>query len=592
MIRLSDYVISFLEAHGVNDIFMLSGGFCLPLVDAVGRSGINHICNLHEQAAAISAEAYAQYKNSPGVCLVTAGPGGTNTVTGVASAWLDSIPMIFLSGQVQSRDLKGDRGVRQIGFQEIDMVSVVKSITKYAVILTDPKDVKYTMERAWHEATTGRQGPVWIEIPLDIQSAMIESDLLKGYAVSSKEDCSEQLKKLVVKFYKMINQAKRPVILAGNGIRSAGAEESFLHLAALLKIPVLTTWKAIDFMDEDDPLFVGRPGIAAQRGANFSQQTADLFISIGARLDYGQTAFNHINFAKKAKKIIVDIDRFEIEKMNFDIDCPINFDASEFIDEAIRQHCETKDFSSWLGQCKEWQKRYPVVLPEYWEQPSYINNYVFIDVLSDLMKSSDLLIPGSSGACSEVTMQTFRTKKGMRIFNSEGLGSMGFGIAAAIGGCIAAKKRRTVCVDGDGGFIMNIQELETVRRLQLPIKFFVLNNGGYVSIRNSQNRHFGQELASSENSGVTLPNFEKIARSYEIDYCKIDSQEDIHNKVQAVLKTSGPIICEIMMLHTHATSPKSGTYKREDGTFESLPMEDLLPRLSREEFEKNMAVAR
>jgi len=591
VIRVSDYVVSFLESHAVSDVFMLSGGFCLPLVDAIGKSNINHICNLHEQAAAVAAEAYAQYKNLPGVCLVTAGPGGTNTVTGVASAWLDSIPMIFLSGQVQSRDLKRDRGVRQIGFQEIDMVSIVESITKYAVTLTDPRDIKYIMERAWHEATSGRQGPVWIEIPLDIQSAMIDVDSLKGYPIPYKREKNKYLGKLVGEFYKMISVSKRPIMLAGNGIRSAAAEERFLHLAKLLKIPVMTTWKAIDFMDEDDPLFVGRPGLVGQRGANFSQQTADLFISIGARLDYGQTAFNHANFARRAKKIIVDIDQFEIAKMDFDIDCSINFDALDFINEAIAQYPEVKDFSGWLEQCKEWQGRYPVVQPEYWKQESHVDNYVFVDVLSDLMRPSDLLIPGSSGACSEVTMQAFRAKKGMRIFNSEGLGSMGFGIAAAIGGCIAASKRHTICVDGDGGFVMNIQELETVRRLQLPIKFFVLNNGGYVSIRNSQKKHFDLELASSEEGGVTLPSFEKISKSYDINYCKIENQKNIHKEIQAVLDADGPVICEIMMLHTHTTSPKNGTFKKEDGTFESLPMEDLLPRLPREEFERNMAVA-
>jgi len=591
MIRLSDYVISFLEGKGIKDIFMLSGGFCLPLVDSVGKSTINHICTLHEQAAAIGAEAYAQYKNSPGVCIVTAGPGGTNTVTGVASAWLDSIPIIILSGQVQRKDVRGQREVRQIGFQEIDMPSIVRPITKYAKTIMDPKEAKEVMEKAWHLATSGRQGPVWIEIPLDVQSAMIDPDTLEGYKIQKPDRRKNELRKLVTKFYELLEGSERPVILAGNGIRSARAETRFLDLARLLGIPVMTTWKAIDFMDEEDQLFVGRPGLAGQRGANFSQQTSDLFISIGARLDHGQTAFNHTNFARNAKKVMVEIDKAEIDKMDFQVDCSIDFDAGEFIDEAIAQYQLSKDFSGWLAKCKEWQRKYPVVVPEYWEQKDLVNNYVLIDVLSELMKPSDLLVPGSSGACSEVTMQAFRTKKGMRIFNSEGLGSMGFGIPSAIGACIASKGRHTICVDGDGGFVMNIQELETVRRLQLPIKFFILNNSGYVSIRNSQDKHFDQQLASSEAGGVTLPDFEKIAKSYGLTYCKIGSQEQIHKEVQSVLDITGPVVCEIMMLDVHETLPRNSTHKREDGTFVSLPMEDLLPLLPRDEFEENMSVS-
>ena len=592
MTKLSDYVVSFLETKGIKDIFTLSGGFCLPLVDSVGKSDINYVCTLHEQAAAIAAEAYAQYNNSPGVCLVTAGPGATNTITGIASAWLDSIPVIVFSGQVQSKDIRGDKKVRQIGFQEIDVVSIVKPITKYATTVLDPYDIKSVLEKAWHLATTGRQGPVWIEIPLDIQSAEIDVKLLKSYEQEQKEDRTQELKQKVSHFYELLNSSKRPVILAGNGIRSANAEEKFLELANFLNIPVMTTWKSLDFMEEQHPLFVGRPGLAAQRGANFSQQTSDLFISIGARLDHGQTAFNHENFARKAKKVIVDVDSAEIEKMQFDVDCSINFDAGDFIEEALNQkEQKNNEFPKWLQQCKEWQAKYPVVVPEYWKQKEYVNNYVLIDVLSDLMNSTDLLIPGSSGCCSEVTMQSFKVTKGMRIFNSEGLGSMGFGIAASLGGCIASNRKHTVCIDGDGGVIMNIQELETVRRLNLPIKYFVLNNGGYVSIRNSQGKHFKNEFASGEDSGVTLPSFEKISNSYGIKYARISDQNNIHEQVLEVLEEDGPVVCEVMMLHTHETLPRNSTYKREDGTFIALPMEDLLPLLDRKEFNANMKIA-
>ena len=592
--KVSDYVASFLEEKGIKDIFTLSGGFCLPLLDSIGKSNINHVCNLHEQAVAVGAEAYDQYTDKPGVCVVTAGPGGTNTITGIASAWLDSIPMIAFSGQVQSKDIKGDRKVRQIGFQEIDIVSIVKPITKYAVTLLDPYNVKKVLEEAWHSATTGRQGPVWIEIPLDIQSFQIDETKLEGF--TPQEDLDKGLRQGLLKqkvsyFYELLNKSKRPIILAGNGVRSSKAIDSFLELAKALNIPILTTWKSIDFMGEDHPLFVGRPGLIAQRGANFSQQTADLFISIGARMDHGQTAFNHQNFARKAKKVVVDIDAAEIEKMQFNIDCAFNYDAKEFINEALNQKDKiNKEFNSWLKQCKTWQQKYPVILPEYWKEKEKVNNYVLIDVLSKLMKPTDLLIPGSSGCSSEVTMQAFKVKEGMRIFNSEGLGSMGFGIAAAIGGCIASNNRHTICLDGDGGFIMNIQELETVRRLQLPIKFFVLNNGGYVSIRNSQSKHFDLEIASSENSGVTLPNFEKITNSYGIKYDRIESHNNIEENIQKVLDEKGPVVCEIIMPYSQESFPRNSTYKKEDGSFISLPMEDLLPLLDRDEFNENMKV--
>jgi len=591
--KLSDYVVSFLEKKGIENIFMLSGGGCIHLVDSFGKSKINYICNLHEQASAICAEAYAQYTNAPSVCLVTTGPGGTNALTGIASAWLDSVPVIVISGQVQRKDINHNRSVRQVGFQEIDIVNIVKPITKYAVTVLDPEDIRSVMEKAYHIASTGRQGPVWIDIPLDVQSAEIEEKELSQFVPPPTPDCSATLKSKVSQVYDLINESKRPVILAGNGIRSAKVQKEFLTLIETLNIPVLTTWKAIDFLDETHPLFVGRPGIAAQRGANFSQQNSDLFISIGARLDHGQTAYNHTNFARDAKKVIVDIDASEIDKMQFDVDCRINFDAKDFVEQMLSQKHEKHDyvnFSWWLAKCKDWQHKFPVILPEYWQQEEFVNNYVLIDVLSELLQSTDLLVPGSSGTSSEVTMQAFRTKRGMRIFNSQGLGSMGFGIPAAIGGCIASGKQHTICIDGDGGFIMNIQELETVRRLGLPIKFFILNNGGYVSIRNTQDKHFEQQVASGDSSGVTLPSFEKIANSYNIEYCRLTNHKDIHQNIQKVLDQKNPVICEVMMEHSHTTMPRTSTYKDSNGNFVSAPMEDLYPFLDRDEFKSNMIV--
>ena len=592
MIKVSDYVAAFIQQQGVNDVFLLPGGGCIHLIDSIGKSQLNFVCNLHEQACSIAADAYGQYTNNIGVCLVTTGPGGTNAVTGVAAAWLDSTPMLALSGQVQKKDMTNDLGTRQIGFQEIDMVSVVSSLTKYAVTVVEPNTIKYHLEEAVYLAAHGRPGPVWLDIPLDVQAALVDESEMQGYTPEDTETEQIHLEKIVSDIIEDLNNSERPIILAGNGIRLAGAIEEFKELVESLGIPLLLTWKAIDFVEEEHPLFVGRPGGVGQRGANFSQQNSDFLFSIGARLDHGQTAYQHKYFAREATKVIVDIDPNEINKLKMDIKHPVPHCAGLFIDEFIKQKHKIKiNPSKWLNTCKEWQSRYPVVLPEYWEEEGYVNNYAFIDALSSVTPPGALLVPGSSGGCSEVTMQAFRIKKGQRMFNSEGLGPMGFGIAASIGGCIAAGGQETICIDGDGGFVMNIQELETVRRLNLPIKFFVLNNNGYVSIRITQNKHFeGKLVASGEDSGLTLPPISRQAETYGIPYAIIRDSKNLHSKLEALLAIDGPLICEVMLPPTHVTAPKASVYKKEDGSFAARPMEDLAPFLPRDEFKENMII--
>ena len=594
--KLSDYVIDFIKQLGVKDIFLLPGGGCIHLVDSIGKSDINFVCNLHEQACSVAADAYGQYTNNLGVCLVTTGPGGTNAMTGVAAAWLDSTPMLILSGQVQRKDMVNGTSVRQIGFQELDMSNIATPITKYAVTVTDPQKIRFHLEKAIYHATKDRPGPVWIDIPLDVQAAEIDVSSLPGWLSprcgTGYAPKNTDIESTVSDIIEDLNKAERPVILAGNGIRLSKSIDPFLELINILQIPVMTTWKAIDFLKEDHPLFVGRPGGVGQRGANFTQQNSDFFIGIGARLDHGQTAYQHKYFAREAKKVIVDIDSGEIDKLDMDIKYPMATDAGHFIREFIRQKDKLNlDCTKWLRKAKGWQKKYPVVLPEYAEQKEAVNNYVFIDALSEVLPENSLVIPGSSGGCSEVTMQAFRVKKGTRIFNSEGLGPMGFGIAASIGGCIASGHRRTICIDGDGGFIMNIQELETVKRLKLPIKFFVLNNDGYVSIRNTQNTHFGGNLvASGRTSGLSLPSLKRNAYAYEIPYYRINTPENIQDAIKEVIETEGPVVCEVMLPSTHVTAPKASVYKKKDGSFAARPMEDLAPLLSRSEFEENMII--
>jgi acetolactate synthase-1/2/3 large subunit len=596
-VKVSDYIFDFVAQKGVKHVFMLPGGGAMHLNDSLGRNKkLTYICNLHEQACAIGAEAYSQYTNNLGVALVTTGPGGTNTITGVAAAWLDSTPVLFISGQVKRPDMSGKLGVRQMGFQEIDIVSLVRPITKYAATVMEPSSIGYHLEKAVFLAKHGRPGPVWIDVPLDVQAAMINENNLQGFDPSEMPPSAqaEALTDKTALAIGLLNEAERPVILAGNGIRLSNAVDDFLRLIERLNIPVLTTWKAADFLPENHPLYAGRPGAVGQRGANFTQQNADWLLIIGARLDLGQTAYTHSNFALGAHKIMVEIDPAEINKMQMEIDVPVNSDVGDFLREFNGQmsKIEKKDRSNWLKRCKEWQAKYPVVLPGYWKESGHVNDYVLIDVLSDELSGNDLLVPGSSGACSERTMQAIRVKKGLRIFNSQGLGPMGFGIPAAIGGCIASGKRRTVCIDGDGGFAMNIQELETVKRLNLPIKFFVLNNGGYASIQTTQKNYFGgRYVASTSSSGLTLPDIMTLSTAFGIPAATIASHARIRQRVREILETEGPFVCDLIVSPEQATAPRVSSRQCKDGSIISTPMEDLWPFLDRQEFKRNMEVS-
>jgi acetolactate synthase-1/2/3 large subunit len=584
--KVSDYVISRLEEY-TKDIFLVSGGGCIHLVDSLSKSKINLIPTLHEQGASIAAESYAQYTNKLGVALVTTGPGSTNAVTGIASAWLDSIPVLLLTGQVQNKDRVGNKGVRQLGFQEIDTVSIYKPITKYAVTISDPKTIKYHLNRAIYLATTGRPGPVVIDIPLDVQAAEINPDELVDFIPTDKIYDLNSLDLIV----EALNKAKRPIVLVGNGVRLANALPEFYEFVKKTGIPVLTTWKTLDILEESHPQYVGRPGGVGQRGANFNQQNSDFILVIGARLDHGQLAYQPQYFAREATKCIVDIDINEINKLGINIEFPIESDAKLFLTQ-LNQKINSLNISDWLNYCKSLHIKYPVILPEHLKvNEPHINNYAFIEYLSDLLPENSLVIPGSSGACSEVTMQSFKTKIGTRVYNSEGLGSMGFGIPAAVGGCIASDKKETICIDGDGGFFMNIQELELVYRYQLPIKFFVLNNNGYGSIKTTQNTHFkGNLVVSDPSSGLTLPSIELNAAAYKIPYIKIETQQNLKLDLSNVLSMHGPIICELIVDPDHKTLPKASVYKKEDGSFATRPMEDLAPFLDRNEFLNNLLI--
>lgn len=594
MIKLSDYVINYVTKLGIKHIFMLPGGGCMHLVDSVGRNKeIEFVGCLHEQAAVIAADAYAQYNNNIGVALVTTGPGGTNTITGVAASWIDSTPFLILSGQVKRKDLLAGKGVRQMGIQEVDIISLVKPVTKYAVTVLEPENIRYHLEKAIYFAKTGRPGPVWIDIPLDVQGALIDEKELKpfNFPEEIKEKQNVYLRKPVEDVINLLNNAERPVILAGRGIRLAHAEKEFFKVTESLRIPVLTTWRIMDILSEDNELYFGRPGSIASRGANFIQQNADFILVIGARLDLPQVGHSYENFARGAKKAIVDIDATEINKIETKIDVPIVSDAKGFLVEFINEidKVKPKDRSAWLSKCKEWKEKYPVVLPEYLKSANGVNTYALIDALSEILTGDDVIVPGSSGSCAEITCQAFRIKKGQRLVNSPGLGSMGFGLPQSIGACLASGGKRTICVVGDGGLQHNIQEIETLKRLDIPVKLFVLNNNGYAAIRNTHKRFFdGRLVCCDPSSGLTLPDTCKIATAYGLKAIKIADQKNLKVNVQNVLDMQGPVVCDVIVDPDLQTAPRLSSMARSDGTMVSSPLEDLWPFLDREEFMANM----
>ena len=593
MIKLSDYVIDFITSLGVDTIFLLPGGGCMHLVDSIGRNQkLNYVCCLHEQAASIAADGYAQYRNDLGIALVTTGPGGTNAITGVAGSWIDSTPVLVISGQVKRKDMMTGKGVRQMGVQEVDIVSLVKTITKYAVTVTEPETIRYHLEKAVYLAKNGRPGPVWIDIPLDVQASIIDEESLEGFKSESiVSDENKIISSFVEKTINLLNNYERPVIFAGRGIRLAEAEREFLKLIEALKIPVLLTWRLIDIIPEEHEFNFGRPGTIASRYANFILQNADLLITIGARLDLVQVGYNYKNFAPKAKKIIVDIDEAEIKKIDTEIDLPVITDAKAFLNEFLKQIDTIKsiDRSAWLKKCKYWKEKYPVILPDYLKESDLVNTYALVDALSDLLSENDVIVPGSSGSCSEITYQAFRIKQGQRLINSPGLGSMGFGLPQSIGVCLASGRKRTISIVGDGGLQHNIQELETLKRLNLPVKLFVLNNNGYAAIRNTHRRFFeGRLVCCDPSSGLTLPDTCKIASAYGIKAVRISEQKNLKERVKEVLDISGPVVCEVMIDPDLQTAPRLSSFVREDGTIESRPLEDLWPFLDREEFEREM----
>ena len=611
--KLSDYVLKFVADLGIKDLFLVTGGGAMHLNQSLGAlsSGnqprLRAVCNSHEQASAICAEGYAKATNGLGVCMVTTGPGGTNAVTGVAGAWLDSTPTLYLSGQVKRPDRMFDAhtgkplGMRQLGVQEVDICSIVRPITKYAETVLEPNDIRYHLEKAVFLALNGRPGPVWIDIPLDVQASPIEEGDLRAF---DPDDPAERaslgnlhgtsdVPAEVAGVIDALNQSERPLLFAGNGIRLARAEKEFEELRQYLGIPTVATWCAADLVPSDDPTYVGRPGSVAARGANFALQNSDFLLAIGVRLDFAITGYAPQNLARGAHKVAVDIDPAELQKLHPYLQQPICADAKVFLTELLKHKDKLKrpNVKPWLDRCADWKTRYPVVTDEHRKPEGLVSIFNLAEVLGTEVKPEDRLVVGNSGSGIEIYLLACPTLHSQRLFHTAGLGSMGYAIPMAIAVAVANPGREVVAVDGDGGFQFNIQELETIHRLQLPIKFFVLNNDGYSSIRASQKAYFGDaSIGADIRTGLTIPNLSKVGASYDLGTYIIKDQTDLRAEVRRVLDMPGPVLCDVNVLPDEVRAPRLQSFQKPDGSFVSKPLEDLFPFLDREEFLANMIV--
>ena len=605
--KLSDYIFQFVADHGVKHVFLVTGGGAMHLnASLAGEHRLTPICNSHEQATAMCAESYAKAVNGIGVALVTTGPGGTNTVTGVAGAWLDSTPTLFLSGQVKRPDRMFDSvtgkplGMRQLGVQEVDIVSIVAPITKYAKTILDPLDIRYELEKAWYLALNGRPGPVWLDIPLDVQASPIPDpatlrsfDATEHEAAQSNANLKDEVRRVVDELLK----SSRPLLFAGNGTRLARAEAQFTELRTLLDIPTVATWCAADLVPSDVPTFVGRPGNVAARGANFALQNCDFLLVTGARLDMAITGYAPQNLAREAHKVAVDIDAAELAKLHPHLQQPIIADCRAFLDEllaqlkALKQPLDHTRWADWNARAADWKTRYNVVTDEHRKPEGLVSIFNLAEVIGTESKPTDKLVSGSSGSGIEIFLLACPTRAGQRIFHTAGLGSMGYGLPMSIAVSIGSGNGQTILVDGDGGFQFNIQELETIRRLQLPIKLFVLNNDGYASIRASQQAYFGTpQIGADAATGLTVPNLSKIAASYDIPAVVIEDQTNLREDVRRILATPGPVLIDVRVIPDEIRAPRLQSHQKEDGSFVSKPLEDLFPFLPREEFLANMIV--
>lgn len=608
--RLADYVADFLVERGITDCFTVVGGGAMHLNDALGhKEGLHCTYNHHEQASAIAAEAYARYSGRMAALCVTTGPGGTNAITGVVGGWLDSIPMLVLSGQVRydttaryTQQFTQGLSLRAVGDQEFDIVKSVECMCKYAVMLEEPSRIRYVLEKAFYLATTGRQGPAWIDIPVNYQGCLIETEELPGYdpAEDAKAQPKPVDKTLVGEILDRIRKAERPVLYAGNGIRLSGGYEEFQKAVENLGIPVVTCWDSIDLIADAHPLYTGRGGIMGDRPGNFAVQNADLVLAVGNRLSIRQVGYSWETWAREAYVIMVDVDEAELRKHTIHVELPVCADAREFLktlNRLAKENTEGRpvfDKEDWIQRCQSWKRDYPVTLPRHWQEDgTYANVYAFIQYLSSSLPEKNLTVVSNGSACV-VGSHNYVIQKDARFLINSAIASMGYGLPAAIGACVAGGKEETICIEGDGSIMMNLQELQTILTNRLPIKVFLINNEGYHSIRQTQNNLFSQHCKvgiGPESGDLSFPSYEKLAAAFGYPYFSASDNAGMKEAVDAALKEDGPVICEIFVSPDQVFEPKSATKRLEDGTLVSPPLEDLAPFLPREEVLKNLLIA-
>ncbi|MEI6514788.1 MAG: thiamine pyrophosphate-binding protein [bacterium] len=593
--RVADYVMQVLADRGVRHIFLVTGGGAMHLNDALwGQKRIRGVFCHHEQACAMAAEGYARVTGGIGVLNVTTGPGGINALNGVFGAWTDSIPMLVISGQVKRETCMGSYPglkMRQLGDQEADIISMVSPITKYAVLVKEPESIRYHLERALYLAEHGRPGPVWLDIPLDVQSALIRPDHLRAYQAEEDErsvdlDAVRSQCRIILD---RICKAERPVILAGTGIRLAHAGEAFERVIRKLGIPVTTAWTH-DTIASEDPLFCGRPGTIGDRAGNFTVQNADMLLVLGSRLNIRQVSYGWKSFAKNAFKIQVDVDPAELDKPTVKPDMPVCCDLLVFLDvlnaEIDARGKSLAGHNAWLAWCKERVTRYPVVLERHRVFNGYINPYHFIEKLFECLGENDVVVCANATA-TIIPFQAAKIKRGQRLFSNSGSASMGYDLPASVGAAVASNGRRVICLAGDGSLQMNIQELQTIVHNSLPIIIIVLNNDGYVSIRQTQANFFGHMIGESPKTGVSFPDIVKVAKAYGLPAVRLDSP-DFPGALGEVLSGKGPCVVEVMLDPGQSFEPKTSSRKLPDGRMVSAPLEDMYPFLDREELKSNL----
>jgi len=597
LVKLSDWVAQACVDHGVRHVFMVTGGGAMHLNHSLGTHPLlDCIFNHHEQACAMGAEAYGRLNNRLAVVNVTSGPGGTNAITGVYGAYVDSIGMLVISGQVKFETTVRSTGLplRQYGDQELDIEPIVKPITKYCAMVTDPATIRYHLEKAFYLATSGRPGPVWLDIPLDVQNAKIDPDNLIGF---DKKEVDEpwratDLGLTSTKILSRLKAAKRPVIFAGGGVRLSGKHREFIELIDKLGVPVVSGWNAHDVIWEDHPLNCGRPGSIGDRAGNFTVQNADLLLVLGSRLNIRQVSYNWKSFAREAFKIWVDIDEQELQKPSVHADMPVHASLADLLPILAQAPHEgpSPEQQTWLAWCRERVARYPAVLEDYWRRPE-INPYCFMQALFERLGEDQIIVTGNGSACV-VSFQAAKLKEGQRLWTNSGCASMGYDLPAAIGVAVAAPGKQIVCLAGDGSIMMNLQELQTVAGYKLPIKIFILNNNGYSSIFQTHRNFFnGVEVGAGPKSGVSFPSFEKLARGFEIEYMSCASHHDMPVTIEAVMLADGPVICEVLLDPDQPFAPKLGAKQHPDGRITSPPLEDLSPFLPREELLDNLLIS-